>query len=219
MSDLSFAVEAAGLRLRTRRGPVYGPLDLTLKHGRIAVLVGPSGSGKTALLLTFAGRMSPSEGALSVLGIDALKHPAAVRARTALGLFEGLNDLPGALSIRDTVRADLALHGISPSRQRIAATSEAVGLTIDGGTIVDDLTVGDRAILGVALALTSEPGVVLVDDIDTDLSPDEQTRLWEVLHGVAETGVAVIGSCVDPACAREADVIVPMASLTASEVA
>jgi ABC-2 type transport system ATP-binding protein len=219
MSDLSFAVEAAGLRLRTRRGPVYGPLDLTLERGQIAMLVGPSGSGKTALLLTFAGRMNPSGGALSVLGIDALKRPAAVRARTALGLFAGLNDLPGALSVRDTVRADLALYGIAPSRQRIAAATEAVGLAVDGGTIVDDLTVGDRAILGVALALLAEPGVVLVDDIDTDLSPDERDRLWDVLHGVAETGVAVIGSCVDPACAREADIVMPMASVPASEVA
>ncbi|WP_448629214.1 hypothetical protein [Cellulomonas soli] len=63
------AVVARGVRLRTRRGVVYGPVDLDIPEGTLAVVQGPQGGGRSSLLLTLAGRMVPDSGCtLRVLG-------------------------------------------------------------------------------------------------------------------------------------------------------
>jgi ABC-type multidrug transport system ATPase subunit len=162
--------------------------------------------------------MRPSGGTLRVMGIDARRRPGAVRALVALGLFAGLNDLAEPLTVSDTVRAELALRGTTPTRERVAAVPAALDLPLDGKERVGDLTMGGRATLGVALALVAKPRVLVVDDMDADLDPDERATLRDVLRRVADTGITVIGSCIDPASARFADVVVPMASWTGSEV-
>jgi ABC-type multidrug transport system ATPase subunit len=211
-------IVASGLTLHTRRGPVYGPIDLTVSSGDYAVVTGPAGSGKTALLLSLAGRMRPSAGSLTVAGIDALRHPAAVRQRCALAVFTGLNDLPGALTVGDAIASDLHLAGVSARSDRVAATARAFGLAGELGTKVDDLSEGQRCALGVAVALVSAPAVLLVDDIGAGLAPDEQIEFDSLLRGVAARGVAVVGSCVDRATAAGAK-IVPILPLIESEVA
>ena len=63
------AVSARGLTLHTRRGAVYGPVDLDVPAGALVVVQGPQGGGRSSLLLTLAGRMVPDRGSvLTVLG-------------------------------------------------------------------------------------------------------------------------------------------------------
>ncbi|NKY07989.1 AAA family ATPase, partial [Cellulomonas hominis] len=63
------AVHARDLRLNGARGTVYGPVDLEVPAGTLAVVQGPQGGGRSSLLLTLAGRMVPDAGSrLTVLG-------------------------------------------------------------------------------------------------------------------------------------------------------
>lgn len=219
MESQLLAVDASGLSLRTRRGPVYGPIDLAIAPGEIAMLVGPTGSGKTALLLTLTGRMRPSAGTLRVAGVDARRRTSVVRARTALGIFPGLSELPDALTVRETVRAEFAMHGRTATPARIAATLSAVDLEVSDATKVGDLSAGELAILGIALALVPEPTIIAVDDFDLGLTPSEHAAVFAVLRSAADRGVTVIGSCVDPRAAVGADLLVAMSPLSESEVA
>ena len=89
------AVVARNLHLTGKRGPVYGPIDLTVRTGELLLVTGPAGSGRTALLLTLAGRLRPSPGSeLTVLGhrlprrelplrCHRLRRQRGSRARTA----------------------------------------------------------------------------------------------------------------------------------------
>jgi ABC-2 type transport system ATP-binding protein len=205
------AVETAGLALQTRRGTVYENVTLSVPAGSLAMLVGPTGSGKTALLLTLAGRMKPSGGRMRSFGVDALRNAGAVRKRTALGLVAGVNDLSDTLSVRDHVRETLVLSGQATTPARVAATLRPVGLATNVSTKAGDLTAIERELLGVAMALVWHPKVLVVDDADHDLTPDEQVRLMGVLRSVAESGVTVIAACVDPRLAASADVTLTFA--------
>ena len=204
------AVEAAGLTLRTRRGTVYDDATFSVPAGSLAMLVGPTGSGKTALLLTLAGRMKPTDGRMRSFGEDALRNAGAVRSRTALGLVAGVNDLSDTLSVRDHVREALVLGGQAATPARIASALQPVGLETDLSAQAGSLTAIEKELLGVALALTSHPRVLIVDDADHDLTPDEQVRLMDVLRFIAESGVTVIAACVDPRLAANADVILAL---------
>lgn len=200
------AVETAGLTLRTRRGTVYGNVTFSVPAGALAMLVGPTGSGKTALLLTLAGRMKPSAGTMRAFGKDGLRGAGAVRRHTALGLVAGVNDLADTLSVRDHVREALVLSGQAATPARVASALRAVGLATNVSAKAGSLTAIERELLGVALALVSHPRVVIVDDADHDLTPNEQERLMGVLRSVAESGATVIAACVDPRLAASADV-------------
>jgi len=206
MDTLPPAVEAIGLSLRTRGGAVYENITLAVPAGAFAMLVGPTGSGKTALLLTLAGRMKPTRGLFRSFGEDGLRFGSAVRRRTSLALVGGVNDLSDTLSVPDHVREALALHGERATPVRITAALSAVGLTCDPARKAGSLSAIDRELLGVALAQVYRPRVLIVDDADHDLTPDEQGRLMSALRVIADSGVTVIAACVDPRLAASADV-------------
>lgn len=210
METRPVAVEASGLALRTRQGPVYGPVDLTVASGDIVVLAGPAGSGKTALLLTIGGRMLPTAGSVRVMGADARRHPAAVRGRCGMAAFPGLNDLADALTVADTFRAECSLAGRAADARTIASLMRTVGLEAEPDTRVGELSALDRALLALALSLASGPAVVLVDDAASGLTPQEQVAFRDALRAVADRGVAVIASCTDPAALGVADAVVHM---------
>lgn len=208
MPERSLAIEATGLSLVTRRGTVYEGIDLAIPRGSLAMLVGPTGSGKTALLLTLAGRMRATGGSLRVMGTDARRRPSAARRMSALGPFGDLNGLADPLTVRHTVAADSALASCHATPDRTASVLGSVGLDRGPDTRVADLSAIERVLLGVALALVGSPEVLVCDDTDHDLTPDEQRRLRETLREVAASGVTVVGACVDPRAAEGADVVV-----------
>lgn len=219
MENTTPAVEAAGLTLRTRRGAVYADVDLVVRPGEIAMLVGATGSGKTALLLSLSGRMRATAGTLRVCGRDARRDPSSARRVSALGLFAGINDLADPLTVRDTVAGELVLHGRRGEAARVRSALARVGLDVDPEARIEALSAVERALLGMALALVGEPAVLLCDDIDHDLTPAEQSRLRDALRAVADSGVAVVGACVDARAAAGADVVIVMSPCVESEVA
>jgi ABC-type multidrug transport system ATPase subunit len=206
MDTRSPAIEAVGLSLRTRRGAVYENVTVAVPVGALAMLVGPTGSGKTALLLTLAGRMKPTRGLLRSFGEDGLRLGSAVRRRTSLALIGGVNDLADTLTVEDHVREALTLHGERATAARITAALSAVGLTAAPGRKVASLPAIERELLGIALALVYGPRVLVVDDADHDLTPDEQQRLMHALRSIADSGITVVAACVDPRLAADADV-------------
>ena len=77
-----FALEISELRKNFDRPAVDG-LNLTVRLGEIYALLGPNGAGKTTALRMVAGLLPPDAGAISILGIDALRNPVAAKKVTA----------------------------------------------------------------------------------------------------------------------------------------
>jgi ABC-type multidrug transport system ATPase subunit len=142
------------------------------------------------------------------MGADARRRPSAAGRLSALGLFGDLNGLADPLTVRDTVAAEFALDSRRLTSDGIAKLLGSVGLDCGPDTRVADLSAIERVLLGVALALVGSPDVIVCDDTDHDLTPDEQRRLRETLREVAIRGVTVVGACVDPRAAMGADVVV-----------
>jgi ABC-type multidrug transport system ATPase subunit len=218
METTTPTLQARDLALRTRRGPVYGPIDLTVDAGTFVVLSGAAGSGKTALLLTLAGRMRPTAGSLRVDGVDAIRHPAAARSRSALALFPGLNDLPGALRVKDAIASEAQLCRISGAASRVVAGTLPDSLADAAETPVDDLNALQRSVLAVTLALLASPAVLVVDDIGDGLTGAEQRAFCLELRDAADRGITVVGGCVDPVNVTGADLIVSLPTSDRIEV-
>ncbi|GLW95927.1 ATP-binding cassette domain-containing protein [Microtetraspora sp. NBRC 16547] len=204
-------VVAEDLTLKGEHGTVYSGVSLTAKPGTLTAVVGAAGSGRTSLLLTLAGRMKPTSGTLVVGGQSRIRR---IQRAAALGLTSGVNELDGALSVREHLHERLGPWGL-PWRRRYASTAGAAlaraGLDVTalpGGerTLARQLTRDQAVRLGITLALLDRPGLLLVDDADLGLPEARGNELWRTLRDLADGGLTVVASCTGPALAgRHAD--------------
>src|SRR4051794_5828343 len=116
----SLATQTRGLRLTGDRGTVYGPLDLEVAAGTLAVVRGPQGSGRTSLLLTLAGRMVPDPSSqVTVLGHELPGDRNALQREAALAGFAGIDELDDSVSVAQHVRERLGWLSPWYRRQRL----------------------------------------------------------------------------------------------------
>jgi ABC-type multidrug transport system ATPase subunit len=187
--------------VRGTRGWVFRDVELDVPAGALVAVSGIAGTGRTALLLTLGGRMKPAEGSVAVGGFT---RSGDVQRVAALGIVPGVTELDPALTVREHLNEALALREGVLGRFRGRETRrrqalERVGLDVGGRTLAGELPPDEARLLGAALALTGDPGLLLLDDVDEGLPADRQRRLWRRLAAIASDGVTVIAACHDPA--------------------
>ncbi len=193
------SVRARGLGVRGPRGWAFRGVDLDVPGGSLVAVSGIAGSGRTALLLTLGGRMRASEGTVAVGGFT---RPGDVQRVAALGIVPGVTELDPALTVREHLNEALALRegvlgGFRGREARRRRALRRVGLDLDPGTLAEELAPDEAQLLGAALALVGEPGLLLLDDVGEGLPADGQRELWRRLAGIAAAGVTVIAACHD----------------------
>lgn len=198
------AVHARDLRLTGSRGTVYGPVDLEVPAGSLAVVQGPQGGGRSSLLLTLAGRMVPDAGStLTVLGEPLPRRRTAVQRRAAIAGFAGIDDLDESVTVGDVVRERLAW--LSPWYRRTPRVDQAVLARLAApvfgerplprtSTLVWDLDEVDAMLLRVTLAVAQRPDLLVVDDVDQVHDSQRRQTVWTRLEALAAAGTTVVAS-------------------------
>ena len=198
------AVLARGLQLDGKRGRIYGPVDLTIEPGTLSLLTGPAGSGKTSLLLTLTGRMKPNRGTdLTVLGRKLPVRALGVQRRSAAVGFEGLDDLDEEVTVAAAVRERQAWLARwyrivrTPGDDAIADVCASVfgaDPAPKAKQLVHELDEVENLRLRLALALLSQPELIVVDEVDALHDLDSRRCLWESLRSLSELGITVIAA-------------------------
>lgn len=205
------AISAAALTTDSTEGPVYNDVSFEIAHGDWLLVHGPSGSGKTALLLTLAGRMAFDSGRLRVDGHLLPQEASAVRHSVALAELRGVNELDDNLSIDQHVAERLSIRsfGLWVSRNRVAPIRHALNLALEqahdeagipfepvaGSTLVSELSRLERKLLGIVLALSDDPRIIVVDDADDLRAAEDIALLWAALgHLLADRDVTLVAS-------------------------
>lgn len=202
-SGHALAVRADRLTRSGSLGPVFGPVDLRIPFGGLAVIQGFAGSGRTSLLLTLSGRMKPSSGTLRVLGRTA---PAGIRAVSAIAGFQGIDNISESVTVRDLITEQIRWDATWYLLIRRAGQRELeqVCAPVFGDRplphltdYVSDLGELDNLLLRIAVANTRTPPLLLVDDLEQVRDEYDRARLVEHLAmlGARQT---VIASAVNP---------------------
>ena len=174
-------------------------VSLSLRPRQRLAVIGPNGAGKTTLFRLIAGDMAPSQGRISLFGRDVTHLPAHRRARMGLSRTFQVTNLFGGLSVLDNVR--LAVQARESGRWRFlapirqgdqvgAAAREALdraGIGSRARDRVADLSHGEQRQLEVALALATEPRILLLDEPAAGLSAGERVRFRELLESLPTT--------------------------------
>jgi len=161
-------------------------VDLTINVGEVVAVLGPNGAGKTTTLDMVLGLSQPTAGTVTIAGaspraaVDA-GHVAAITQTGGL-----LNDITAA----DHVRLIAALFGVG--RARADAVIQLTGLGDFGKRRVQSLSGGEKQRVKFAMALVSDPSLLILDEPTTGMDVGARRDFWRDIHAQAAEGRTVV---------------------------
>jgi branched-chain amino acid transport system ATP-binding protein len=183
-------------------GRRYGELravdgvTLAVEAGSRHALIGPNGAGKSTLFHLISGTVRPTSGRVRFLGIDVTRRGPHRRTRLGMGRTFQHSSLFDELSARENVAmaAQLQLghagnpvvptgrfHDVDARSQELL---ELVGLADLADTEAGSLSYGHRRQLEVALALATEPRLLLLDEPTAGMSRSEAQQFMALIGGL-----------------------------------
>jgi len=183
-------------------------VSLSLSPGETVAVVGPSGSGKSTLINCLAGLDEPDAGWVGVMGERMTRRPeadrAALRARH-VGILVQSGNLLDHLCVADNLKLATCLAGGRKRRVDVAAALSAVGLAARAQALPAQLSGGELARAGLALALINEPAVLLADEPTGEVDAANEAHLLKLLGDRAREGGANLIVTHSQAVATAAD--------------
>ncbi|MCZ2403985.1 ABC transporter ATP-binding protein [Paenarthrobacter sp. Z7-10] len=168
-------------------------VSLSVAAGEIVAVVGPSGSGKSTLLACLAGLDEPAGGTVRILGQRINSRPeterAALRAKHIGVLFQSEN-LFAHLTVTQNVQLIRRLSDTTSIEA--AVLLESLGLGDRAGAYPGELSGGETARAGLAVALANGPELLLADEPTGELDAETGRRLLALLRRHADRGCAIL---------------------------
>lgn len=185
-------------KISHRFGAVSALRDVTARFelGRITVLLGPNGAGKSTLLRCAIGAIRPDRGRVEVEGASLLRMTRAARA--ARLAFVAQRPLFGA-RLRVVEVVELGRFALNPSRARVDASLELMGLADSSERIASELSAGyqQRVALARAFAQIDPGGWLVLDEPAAALDPASTAVLVQALRTHVAAGGGVIATVHD----------------------
>jgi len=159
-------------------------VSLEIAGGSFVALVGASGSGKSTLLKMVNRLVEPSAGRIAIGGEDVTDaEPYALRRRIGY-VFQNIGLFPH-MTVAENIGIGLRLAGGKDGAGRIADLLDLVDLPRDfGRRMPDALSGGQRQRVGVARALATEPGLMLMDEPFGALDPVTRDQLGAAIRAL-----------------------------------
>jgi putative ABC transport system ATP-binding protein len=170
-------------------------VTLSVEAGEILAVTGPSGSGKSTLLSCLAGLDEPDGGMVRVAGERLSRRSEAERADLRggrIGVLFQQSNLVGHLSVADNVALAQRLGGSGDAATARAAVLERCGIAQRAHARPAQLSGGELARAGLAVALANDPAVILADEPTGELDSVSAVRVLDLLRERAAAGAAVL---------------------------
>ncbi len=191
MSDAAL-IHARGLLKRFGDLTAVDGIDFDVQKGEAFGFLGPNGAGKSSTMRMIACVSPPTDGTLSILGLDPLRDGPAIRGR--LGVVPQLDTLDNELTVRENLIIYARYFGISrkDARARADELLEFVQLSDRAKDKVEPLSGGMKRRLTIARSLVNNPEVLLLDEPTTGLDPQARHVVWERLFRLKQQGVTLV---------------------------
>ena len=185
-------------------------VDLVLDAGETVALMGPSGSGKSTLLACLSGLDEPDGGHVELLGRRLTRRPEGERARLRarhVGMLLQSGNLFEQLTVRENLILQMRLAGRFDAKRAGLLLAE-VGLAERGGVLPGQLSGGEAARAGLAVALAADPSVLLADEPTGEVDGETETAILDILDRRRGAGASNLIATHSQALAARADRVV-----------
>lgn len=154
-------------------------ISFSINQGEIVGFLGPNGAGKSTTMKMITGYLEPTEGEISVSGIDVKKH--SLDARKKIGYLPESNALYYDMYVREYLDFIADVHKLGNRKQAINNVIELTGLTPESKKKVGQLSKGYKQRVGLAAALIHQPEVLILDEPTSGLDPNQIVEIRNVI--------------------------------------
>lgn len=172
-------------------------IDLDLKKGEVVALLGENGAGKTTLMNILFGHYVADEGSIDVFGQPLPPGDPRAALEAGIGMVHQHFTLADNMTVLENIvlgtqskwswRLDRA--GAAARIRRLAAD---FGLSVDPGSQVSTLAVGERQRVEILKALYRDARILILDEPTAVLTPQETEALFATLRKLVAEGLSII---------------------------
>ena len=178
-------------------------LSLDILPGEVHAVIGPNGAGKTTFIAQLAGELRPDAGTIHFKGQNITRLDPAQRSQRGLARSFQITSIFSGLTVEDNVALAVQAQAghsfrfwrdarVDPSlREPAAATLQRVGLGNRRDGLAGNLAHGEQRQLELAMALATEPSLLLLDEPAAGMGADETERMVGLLQALKGT-VAIL---------------------------
>ncbi|MCL1980248.1 MAG: ATP-binding cassette domain-containing protein [Proteobacteria bacterium] len=167
-------------------------VSFRVRSGEIFGLLGANGAGKTTTFRMLCGLLPITSGTCTVAGLNL--RTAAAAARGHIGYMAQKFSLYGNLTVRQNLRFFSSAYGLHGQRRRrqIDWALATFDLAPYADTEGQDLPLGFKQRLALAVALMHEPEVLFLDEPTSGVDPLARRDFWTQINSLADQGVTVL---------------------------
>lgn len=199
MSDVvGLTVAVEGLSLSYGDREVLRGIDLALRPGERVCLVGPNGAGKSSLLRCLTGLVEPTNGSIALDGRPLADIDRGSLSRS-ISVVPGQVDLPFSMRVEEVVMLGRIPHehpltgATDRDREAAVAAMTRVGIPHLYGRDARELSMGERQLVLVAMALAQEGRLLVLDEPTVHLDLRHQVDVLSLLGRLAsDDGLTVL---------------------------
>src|SRR3954465_3264823 len=165
-------------------------VTLTIPRGAVYGLVGANGAGKTTLIKHILGLLRAQSGSVRIFGLDPVADPVGALSR--IGYLSEENDLPGGMRVEELIRYSRAFR---PSWDDNYADELRESFALDPAAKIKNLSKGQKARVGILIALAYRPDLLVLDEPSSGLDPIvRRDILGAIIRTIAHEGRTVLFS-------------------------
>ncbi|WP_341875997.1 sugar ABC transporter ATP-binding protein [Defluviitalea saccharophila] len=174
-------------------------VNFKVKKGKVLSLIGENGAGKSTLMNIIGGIFPPTAGTMKMEDKPySPKGPGDAMEAGIAFIHQELNLFPN-LSIADNMfitnfptTAKVPLIKKSVIKEKTKELLKSIELDISPDTLVEKLSPGERQLVEICKALSTDPKIIIFDEPTTSLTNRETERLFEIINNLREQGKAII---------------------------
>ena len=171
-------------------------VDVAVEEQQLVGLLGPNGSGKTTLFNILSGLLRPTSGEVWFKGKRITESPPWELAHLGIGRTFQIARPFAHLTVLDNVLVGVTFRSrhryrAQDRRREAERLLEIVGLTDKAGSEAHELSLGERKRLELALALSTRPTLLLLDELASGLSPKGREEVIRFYGRLRERGLTI----------------------------
>jgi ribosome-dependent ATPase len=175
------AIEAHGLTQQFGNFIAVDHVNFRIERGEIFGFLGSNGCGKTTTMKMLTGLLEPTEGTALLFGKE--MKGGDIEARRKVGFMSQAFSLYTELTVRQNLVLHARLFDLPPDKgeARVAELIKKFGLESVADTLAEDIPLGIRQRLSLAVAVLHEPEVLILDEPTSGVDPVARDGFWELM--------------------------------------
>ena len=178
----------------------YGPVEAVksisfdLKDGEVIGFLGANGAGKTTTLKMMTGYLVPTEGSITVNGMDIIKDTHSIQEQ--IGYLPELNPLYSEMRVYDYLEFLAAIRDVRGSqfKESLARVVEQCGLKGVVHKNISDCSKGYKQRIGLAAAMIHDPKILILDEPVTGLDPNQIIEIRSLIRSLGKEKLVFMSS-------------------------